>query len=107
MKPMKLWLDDIRDPAEFGHIGWEWVKTAQEAIDCFRFNTITDASFDHDLAQFVEGKEESGYSVITWLEEHPHYWPIHGVKIHSMNPVGRMRMQAVIDKVERSVNVKA
>jgi hypothetical protein len=107
---MKLWLDDIRDPKKFGHDGtdWIWVKTADEAIICLKFGNVTEASLDHDLTdeqmeggylgEIREDGQKSGYDVVRWLELHPQHWPPDGVKIHSMNPAGRKRMQQVIDR---------
>jgi hypothetical protein len=48
---VKLWLDDERPAPE----GWEWVTSAQTAIQALGFHqvgmqTITHMSFDHDLA---------------------------------------------------------
>lgn len=44
---MKLWIDDEREaPA-----GYVWAKSAQDAIDCFRSHTVTEASFDHDYGR--------------------------------------------------------
>lgn len=97
---MKLWLDDIRDPAEHGRIGWTWVKTADEAIAALATGTVTEASLDHDLSVGATmgtpaPAERTGYTVVCWMEEHG-VWPKDGVRVHSMNPVGRQRMLDVI-----------
>ena len=106
---MKLWLDDIRDPVKYGHSDWIWAKTAAEAIEFFRSGLIVEASLDHDLTndQMVKGGflgevyedgQKSGYDVACWLEEHPEFWPINGVKVHSQNPAGAARIQQVVQK---------
>jgi hypothetical protein len=99
---VKLYLDDIRDPAKNGCIGWHWAKTAEEAIACLYTGRVTEASLDHDLsikATLGEWQSEvTGYDVCVWLETHPKFWPVNGVRVHSMNPAGRARMQAVIDR---------
>lgn len=106
---MKLWLDDIRDPKAYGHKGWVWVKTAEQAVKKFRTGKVTEASLDHDLTEeqmekggmygsVYEDGQRSGYDVVCWLEEHPEFWPKNGVKVHSANPAGRQRMQQVIDR---------
>lgn len=106
---MKLWLDDIRDPAEHAHIGWTWVKTAEDAVTAFRTGDVEKASLDHDLTpeQTIRGGElgiiyedgqRSGYDVVCWLEEHPQFWPKGGVVVHSRNPAGRKRMEQVINR---------
>lgn len=99
---MKLWLDDIRDPREHGALGYTWVKTADEAIRLLASGMVERASLDHDLSvdatmgNPAQG-ERTGYTVIRWMEEN-NTWPRGGVKVHSMNPVGRRRMLDVIAK---------
>lgn len=99
---MKLWLDDVRPPWKHGHIGWEWVKTSSEAIAHLKTGKVTEASLDHDLSEKATlgnwRGEKTGYDVVLFLEQNPQLWPKDGVKVHSMNPAGRERMQAVIDK---------
>src|SRR5208282_3585606 len=106
---MKLFLDDVRDPEEFGAPGWVWAKTAADAVKIFGSGKVTQASLDHDLTQeqmtrggiygtVCEDGQKSGYDVVLWLEEHPEYWPIDGVRVHSANPAGRNRMERVIER---------
>lgn len=47
---MNLWLDDVREPHKFGCLGWEWAKTAAEAIELLKTGKVEKASLDHDLA---------------------------------------------------------
>jgi len=104
-----LWLDDIRDPENFGFPGWLWVKTAEEAIAVFKTRRVEEASLDHDLTpdqmcrggilgEIHEDGQKSGYDVVRWLEEHPEFWPPKKVQVHSANPAGSARMRQVIDK---------
>lgn len=95
---MRLWLDDIRDPKDFGCAGWAWAKTAEEAIALLQISNVTIASFDHDLGYLSEDEELTGYDVICWLEANPEFWPPDGVNVHSSNPVGAARMRQVIDR---------
>jgi hypothetical protein len=116
---MRLWLDDFRLPPD----GWYWAKTVKEAkelIDAaLEEGTWEFASLDHDLGACEEclgglTPEEwlkqhhyesmpncehfgTGYTLICWMEEHD-IWPDGGVTCHSMNPVGRARINQVIDK---------
>jgi len=53
---------------------------------------------DHDLGDFSHDKEKTGYDILLFLEENPQYLP-KGIQIVSSNPVGRQRMQVVIDKL--------
>lgn len=92
---MKLWLDDIRDPAKFGKADWIWVKTAPEAINLLQVAPISEASLDHDLGLLDCG---TGYDVILFLESHSQFWPEEGVRVHSANPVASKRMRTVIER---------
>jgi hypothetical protein len=93
---LELWLDDIRKPPD----SWQsdhiivWAKTAAETIALLRTGEVTYASLDHDLG-LQEGN--SGYAVVCWMEENG-IWPKDGVDVHSMNVVGRKRMEAVIER---------
>lgn len=42
---MKVWLDDVRKPP----VGWEWAKTAEQAIALVQSGDVTEISLDHDL----------------------------------------------------------
>lgn len=124
---MNLWLDDVRNPAEYGFAGYTWVKTRDEAIEALKTGTVERVSLDHDLgmcdeclsADSTEKVEAvraalirntpttasycacphngTGYEVVCWMEEHG-IWPTQKPLVHSANPVGRRRMQLVIDK---------
>ena len=118
---MNLWLDDFRKP--WTHAPdrvWTWAKTAQEAIDWLKTGEVMFASLDHDLDICDECRCKpaaevkptlirnpgcasycscphtgTGYDVVLWMEAN-NVWPSEGVKVHSMNPVGRQRMEAAI-----------
>ena len=96
---MKLWLDDIRPPWKYGCIGWHWARTAVEAIEVLRTGRVTEASLDHDLTQLrTLGQDDgsaTGYDVLLWMEAND-VWPVNGVRVHSLNPLGRQKMEAVI-----------
>lgn len=96
---MKLWLDDLRPPWKYGCIGWEWAKTADEAIALLSTGRVTEASLDHDLDEDatmgLPPKEKTGYDVVCWMEEN-NIWPPDGVKVHSLNPAGANRMRMTI-----------
>jgi len=42
--------------------------------------------------------ERTGYTVILFLEEYPEYWPVDGVRVHSLNPSGKQKMLAAIER---------
>lgn len=105
MDGVKLWLDDIRNPLDYGFIDWVWAKTAEEAIAVLKTGLVKKASLDHDLAwehypwndsgqPYIE---QTGYSVVCWMEEN-NVWPPEGVSVHSQNPVGSRRMRDVLRK---------
>ncbi len=99
---MKHWLDDVREPWKHGCLGWDWAKTADEAIEMLKTGRVEEASLDHDLSEMatigiLQPGEKTGYTVVCWMEEND-VWPPGGVKVHSMNPAGKARMMAVIRK---------
>lgn len=103
---MKLWLDDIREAPE----GFVWAKSYNEAIALLKTGDVTYASLDHDL-EFEQysgylGAGKTGYDVVCWMEEN-NVWPSDGTHCHSMNPVGRARIEQVINKCQRSPMVEA
>ena len=116
---MTLWLDDVREPWVHGFRGATWAKTFEEAIGYLKSGEVRFASLDHDIGACEDCTSKmfhigdmlspetaffnrcphakSGYDVVCWMEEN-NIWPPDGVRVHSMNPVGRQRMQEVIDK---------
>ena len=95
-----MWLDDCRDPACFGRIGWYWVQTIEEAKALLLTGNVIEASLDHDLGIWATlgewERELTGYDLLLWMEEN-NIWPVHGVHVHSANPVGAKRMKAAIE----------
>lgn len=101
---VRLWLDDIRDPAQHGRIGWTWVRTFEEATALFEEGRVVEASLDHDLTisqtmGYADG-EKTGYDVVCWMEERGIY-PRDGCHVHSMNPSGAARMKAALAAIQR------
>ena len=116
---MTLWLDDVREPWRHGFIGAEWAKTYDEAIAQLASGEVTFASLDHDIGACADctremkhigdmktpettfynrcPHEKTGYDVVCWMEQN-NAWPRDGVRVHSANPVGRARMEAVIKR---------
>ena len=92
MQRIRLFVDDIRNPEDLGLRGWTVARTSDDAIRILRNGSVESLSLDHDL-----GGEDTGYRVACWLEEHG-VWPRLGVLCHSANPVGKARIQAVIDR---------
>ena len=60
---------------------------------------------DHDLASYDDsGKEWTGYDIACFLEEYPMYAPREIVCVSS-NPVGRARLEQVVQNIYRRRNV--
>lgn len=95
-----LLIDDIRNlPAT--KVARDYFSGV-EALETSEWDVLL---LDHDLACYDEdGKEWTGYDVMCWLEEHPEHLPKQEIKIVSSNPVGRDRMQSVIDKLYSNRN---
>lgn len=91
---MKLWIDDVL-PAPEGYI---WAKSVNQARldildreDIIPFELI---DIDHDAGDYA--KDGGDYiKLLDWLEETGRNYPI---RIHSMNPVGRENMRAIIQR---------
>jgi hypothetical protein len=121
---MKMWLDDVRPAPE----GWVHVKTVAQAQALMRTGMVVEASLDHDLGacpKCIENGDHigdmttpettfmnwckhwtTGYDLVVWMAD-TGLWPKQKPKVHSANPVGRLRMQGVIERywVSPSVSV--
>ncbi len=89
---VKMYLDDVRPVPE----GWVGVKSVNQAIILLLTGTVTEASLDHDLGDYAKDGGD-GYKVVDWMAEHD-IWPVDGVVVHSANPVGRQRIEGVINR---------
>lgn len=92
-KPIRLWLDDERDPAVHrpGE-AWVWVKTVDEAKQLMRRHPVMALALDNDLGEGEDGREGlEGYYLTVWLAEHD-LWPTEEIIVHSQNSVAAERM---------------
>jgi len=100
---MKIWLDDIRTPPDNT---WTWCKSAQDFESVLQhIAEVTDISFDHDIASYDArtGDEITGYHCLCMIEKiwwNDGNFVVPRMTVHSANPVGRARMQKLIDKME-------
>lgn len=114
-----LYIKANRQLQSYGNHGWTWAKTYDETIDLLKTGEVKFASLDHDIGACQDctnnlrhigdmktpettffntcNHAKTGYDVVCWMEEN-NVWPEEGVQVHSQNPVGRARMQQVIDK---------
>ena len=93
---MKLWIDDVRQPPESFIPSYLWVKTVYMAKEIIELREEEGHPFemidiDHDAGDFV-GAGGDYIKLLDWLEETGRNYPI---RIHSMNVVGRMNMEAI------------
>ena len=98
---MKLWVDDVREPP----FGYRWARSVYEAKTIIADSElmlrmsggkpryqIELIDIDHDAGDFAwDGGDY--IKLLDWLEETNRNYPI---RIHSMNPVGRENMRAII-----------
>lgn len=94
---VRLFVDDQRGLLWMGlcpEDGWVIARTSEEAIKILNEcgDNIVEVWLDHDL-----GGEDTGYKVICWMEQND-VWPRDGVRCHSANPVGRQRIESVINR---------
>jgi hypothetical protein len=98
-----LLIDDLRE-VDFVNKNWgvqvtDVARTFAEGINALKAGEIDTLLLDHDLACFdEEGTELTGYKVMLFLEENTHLLPKRILLVTS-NPVGRAKMQTVIDKL--------
>lgn len=92
---MKLWIDDVRPAPE----GCVWLRTTEEAKIYIRICERTPEltyieliDIDHDAGEFAQFGGDY-IKLLDWLELTGRNYPI---RIHSMNPVGRENMRAII-----------
>lgn len=88
--PPQVWLDDVRPPPSSS---CTWVKTVHEAKQLLTAGTVKSISLDDDLG---EGEPE-GRTLVLWMCETDN-WPEEKPVVHSMNPVARGYMVAMIEK---------
>lgn len=103
---MKFWIDDVR-PAPDGYIWIKSVRLGKWAIE--RYEQIVRYCEEHDLKgrvvlELIDIDHDAGdyandggdyIKLLDWLEETGRNYPI---RIHSMNPVGRENMRAIIKR---------
>lgn len=99
---MKLWVDDVR-PAPDGYVWIRSVDKAHEFIEIYEniyrreqdpFMKIELIDIDHDAGDYTADGGDY-IKLLDWLEETNRNYPI---RIHSMNPVGRENMRAIIKR---------
>lgn len=106
IKPMKLFLDDYRNPSDVGLDNEEWIVVRrfddiQTILMCCydmvrEKSYVKEISLDHDLGE-INGDTRTGYDLVKWMVDR-NIWPTDNIYIHSANPVGRANMKAMVDR---------
>jgi len=73
-------------------------RNYKDAITALQSNKWELVLLDHDLGDFQNNREYTGYDILCWLEEHKERLPKRIVLVTD-NPSARQRMQLVIDKL--------
>ena len=125
---MKIYLDDLRGTPDTWHRCYKIEEVQRLLCEALLGGEeITNMSLDHDLgasylcpecydlAREVHELEEcnclchendpvkdplitpTGYDLVKWMAQHD-MWSTYKPMVHSANPVGRVNMQAVIDR---------
>jgi CheY-like chemotaxis protein len=98
---MVLLIDDKPDSKAFAVTVDRVARSYQEGISALQERRWDLLLLDHDLGEFDEqGKEYTGHSIATWLEENPRYLPLEVVAV-SRNPIGGDRIRAAIESARR------
>lgn len=106
---IRLWIDDVREPPSDE---WTWAKTLAEAMDHIQSPTgVKEISFDHDLGEKYKADDgwyrfRDSQPVARYLEEKAYSGELLTMPvwhIHSMNPVGRKELYAILQSAERYV----
>jgi hypothetical protein len=95
---IRLFLDDMRDPKEYGLHDVFWVKTYKDAIEQLKTGKVSWVSLDNDL-----GEEKTGYDVAKYIEENVFHGKLKCPEwqIHSANPKGRQNIEMAMNSAER------
>lgn len=94
----KLWVDDFRNPPS--PEGYSIARSYKEAIDRLNNFKYDEVFLDHDLGDFDGDKEHTGYDVLKHIVQ----MKMDGKPVPTKytlltaNPVGRERMQGMIDR---------
>ena len=112
---INVFMDDVRVPP----IGWVCTRTVSETQELLRKGVVEHLSLDHDMGACDECIRErrdvgdmltpettffswckhasDGTKLVQWMIE-TNTWPRKKPTVHSANPVGRQRMQGMIER---------
>lgn len=91
----KIWLDDIRPAPDNTYTIVKSVNQAKLIIQLAEKNgSSIFLDLDHDLGDYANDGGD-GYELVKWLVSTERFYPI---QFHTQNVVGRMNMQALVDR---------
>lgn len=105
MRPIMLWIDDIRDPKDYGYRDCDdmiviWCKSVYDAIAAYDSlgRYVKYISLDHDAGDYARAGGDY-IKFLDWFERN-HQEKFTGVRwsVHSFNPVGVQNMKAILKK---------
>ncbi len=95
MKPIYVWIDDIRDKPQVNYVSIT-CRDYASAIDLIDYFTSRGVylmlDFDHDL-----GEGKTGYDIAKYIVENQIPTDLIRYHIHSSNPVGAMNIRQLLD----------
>ena len=94
-----LWLDDLRNPKDYGVVGAFWTKSYSlfKKDLCSKTKNVKEIHLDHDLGNDSDG---TGYNAILLIEEMLYgnmLTKLETIYIHTSNPSAASKMMAVKD----------
>lgn len=93
-----LWIDDIRIPSP--DMECDIARTYDEAIRLLSIHNYHVLYLDHDLADFKEGTERTGYNIVLWLVQRKRdgFHVPDSYRFLTANPVGLANMIFLITR---------
>lgn len=104
---MKLWLDDLRNPVDYGYPNALWCKNLSSFYSLLKFMSdsyIDSIHFDNDL-----GGDEEGYDAFLYVERELHdgnFTNLKEIHVHSSNPSAVNKFMLAREYFENTLGIK-
>lgn len=95
---MNIWLDDLRDPKDYGIHNVIWVKSFSEFKEAIRVESPQLLYLDHDLGNDADGTGYDAFCLVEWMLHQGKLENLMCIYIHSSNSGGVTKMLSA-DKV--------
>jgi hypothetical protein len=99
---MIVWLDDIRNPIDYGYEDAFWCKNLKQfytIMDIYNLtksdDVVSEIHFDNDL-----GGDEEGYTAFVWLEKElfdGNFKNLKNIYVHTSNPSAAKKFMVAKD----------